>query len=51
VFQVFNARHREMNISFQKLVSVLKGGAAVTAGENIGLIVIFFNEPLFPAFL
>ena len=41
VFQIFNARHLEMNVFIRKLVSVLTDGAAVIIGENIGLIVFF----------
>jgi hypothetical protein len=40
-----------MNVFNQKLVSLLTDDAAVTVGENTGLIVFFFNEPLFPTFL
>jgi hypothetical protein len=48
---MFNARRLEINVFIQKLVSVLTDGAAVTVCENIVLIVFFFNDPLFPAFL
>jgi hypothetical protein len=51
VFQIFNARHLEINVFVQKLVSVLTDGAAVTVGENVGLIMFLLHDVLFPTFL